>query len=86
MPHGGPEARDYYDSWVQYFAARGYQILQINFRGSSGFGREFAKAGYGEWGGLMQNDIIDATQYGASSLDPRRIWRYFQYNTFEENA
>ena len=65
MPHGGPEARDYYDydAAAQYFATHGYQVLQINFRGSSGFGREFAEAGYGEWGGLMQNDVIDATKY-----------------------
>lgn len=65
MPHGGPEARDYYDydSTVQYFASHGYQILQMNFRGSSGFGRKFAEAGYGEWGGLMQNDVIDATKH-----------------------
>ena len=65
MPHGGPEVRNYYDynSNVQYFAAQGYQVLQINFRGSSGFGRKFAEAGYGEWGGLMQNDVIDAVQY-----------------------
>jgi len=65
MPHGGPEARDYYDydSTAQYFATHGYQVLQVNFRGSSGFGRAFAEAGYGEWGGLMQNDVIDATKY-----------------------
>lgn len=65
MPHGGPEIRDYYDfnSNIQYFASQGYQVLQINFRGSSGFGRKFAEAGYGEWGGLMQIDVIDAVQY-----------------------
>ena len=64
MPHGGPERRDYYDydRTVQYFVTRGYQVLQVNFRGSSGFGREFAEAGYGQWGGLMQNDVIDAVQ------------------------
>lgn len=65
MPHGGPEIRNYYDynSNVQYFAAQGYQVLQVNFRGSSGFSRKFAEAGYGEWGGVMQNDVIDATKY-----------------------
>lgn len=59
MPHGGPEARDQltYDMWVQFLASRGYQIFQPNFRGSSGMGRDFASAGYGEWGGLMQDDI-----------------------------
>ncbi len=65
MPHGGPERRDYfvYDPQVQFFAARGYRILQINFRGSSGYGRAFAEAGYGEWGGVMQNDITDAVRF-----------------------
>lgn len=65
MPHGGPEVRDYYDydSTVQYFVTRGYQVLQLNFRGSSGYGREFAKAGYGEWGGVMHEDITDAVNY-----------------------
>ncbi len=65
MPHGGPERRDYYDydTTVQYFVTRGYQVLQVNFRGSSGFGRAFAEAGYGEWGGVMQDDVIDAVKY-----------------------
>ena len=65
MPHGGPEARDYfdYDSTIQYFATRGYRVLQMNFRGSSGYGRAFAEAGYGEWGGVMQNDVTDAVTY-----------------------
>lgn len=62
MPHGGPEARDEYgyDMIAQYFAANGYAILQPNFRGSAGYGRAFAEAGYGEWGGRMQQDIDDA--------------------------
>ena len=65
MPHGGPERRDYfdYDAIVQYFTTHGYQVLQVNFRGSSGFGRTFAEAGYGEWGGVMQNDLTDAGKY-----------------------
>lgn len=65
MPHGGPERRDDYDfsEWAQYFASRGYQVLQVNFRGSSGYGRDFAQAGYGEWGGLMQNDVTDSVRY-----------------------
>jgi dipeptidyl aminopeptidase/acylaminoacyl peptidase len=65
MPHGGPEARDYfdYDPWVQFLATRGYQVLQVNFRGSSGYGRDFAKAGYGQWGGLMQDDVTDAVKF-----------------------
>ncbi len=65
MPHGGPARRDYfdYDTTVQYFTTRGYQVLQVNFRGSSGYGRAFAEAGYGEWGGVMQNDVIDAVKH-----------------------
>lgn len=59
MPHGGPEVRDQltYDMWAQFLASRGYQVFQPNFRGSAGMGRDFAEAGYGQWGGLMQDDI-----------------------------
>ncbi len=65
MPHGGPEVRDIqgYDAWAQFLASRGYQVLQVNFRGSSGYGRAFAEAGYGQWGGLMQDDVTDAVKY-----------------------
>lgn len=65
MPHGGPEARDYYgyDYTVQYFVSRGYQVIQMNYRGSSGYGKDFAEMGYGEWGGLMQNDLTDTVKY-----------------------
>jgi len=74
MPHGGPEARDTYgyDMIAQYFAANGYAILQPNFRGSAGFGRAFAEAGYGEWGGRMQQDVDDAV---AALLDTGRADR-----------
>jgi len=59
MPHGGPEVRDQltWDMWAQFLASRGYQVFQPNFRGSAGMGRDFAEAGYGQWGGLMQDDI-----------------------------
>lgn len=62
MPHGGPEARDVYDfdPFVQALAAEGWMVLQVNFRGSSGYGRSFVKAGNKRWGDLMQNDIEDA--------------------------
>ena len=65
MPHGGPEARDYFDFdyHLQYFVSRGYQVVQMNFRGSDGFGRDFASAGYGEWGGIMQDDVIDTVKF-----------------------
>lgn len=62
MPHGGPAARDYYrfDPMAQFLASRGYRVLQPNFRGSSGYGSAFRQAGYGEWGGKMQTDMLDA--------------------------
>ncbi len=61
MPHGGPEAYDAigFDWLAQYFANRGYIVLQPNFRGSAGFGRAHQLAGDGEWGGKMQDDITD---------------------------
>jgi dienelactone hydrolase len=62
MPHGGPELRDTYDydQLVQVMAAEGWMVLQVNFRGSSGYGRAFVEAGNKRWGDLMQNDIEDA--------------------------
>jgi len=77
MPHGGPESSDHmaWDTWVQFFANRGYQVLQPNFRGSSGRGRTFAEAGYRQWGGLMQNDVTDAVEYVVAEglADPEQI-------------
>lgn len=62
MPHGGPAAYDRigFDWQAQYFASRGYLVIQPNFRGSSGYGVSFEAAGSGEWGGAMQNDLEDA--------------------------
>ncbi len=64
MPHGGPTARDYlaWDYWVQFLASRGYAVLQPNFRGSTGYGKDFRRAGYGEWGLLMQDDVSDGAR------------------------
>ncbi len=61
MPHGGPESHDRYgfDWMAQYFAARGYVVLQPQFRGSTGFGYAHNVAGEGEWGGRMQSDLDD---------------------------
>jgi dienelactone hydrolase len=77
MPHGGPHARDgwSYDDYVQVLATRGYAVLQVNFRGSTGFGYAFRDAGYGEWGRNTQHDIIDATQWAIAEglADPDRI-------------
>lgn len=77
MPHGGPSSYDRFDfDWMaQYFANRGYVVLQPNFRGSEGFGREFEDAGRGEWGGKMQDDVTDGVNalIAAKMSDPDRI-------------
>lgn len=76
-PHGGPELRDSltFDAWVQYFAARGYAVIQPNFRGSEGFGRKFAERGYGEWGRAMQDDLTDVVRHlvANGTVDPERV-------------
>ena len=66
MPHGGPWSRDTwgYDAYAQFFANRGYAVLQPNFRGSTGYGQDFLNAGNEEWGtGAMQHDITDGVRY-----------------------
>lgn len=77
MPHGGPRARDFYgfDPLVQIMANRGYAVLQVNFRGSVGYGLAFDKAGWREWGGAMQQDLIDALKWTIAEgiADPQRI-------------
>jgi dipeptidyl aminopeptidase/acylaminoacyl peptidase len=81
LPHGGPHGvRDYwqFDSGVQLLASRGYAVLQLNYRGSGGYGRDFQKDGYGEWGGKMQDDLTDATKWAISAglADKNRICIY----------
>lgn len=77
FPHGGPAARDDYDFdwWVQAMATRGYAVLQPQFRGSSGFGEAFEQAGYEQWGGRMQDDLIDGVLAlaGQGVADARRV-------------
>ena len=65
LPHGGPQARDYisYDPMVQYLANQGFRVFQPNFRGSAGYGEKFSEAGYGQWGGLMQDDVTDGVNH-----------------------
>ncbi|GAB4182856.1 MAG: S9 family peptidase [Wenzhouxiangellaceae bacterium] len=66
LPHGGPHGiRDYwrYDWEVQLLAHYGYSVLQVNYQGSGGYGELFETAGYGEWGGKMQDDVTDATHW-----------------------
>ena len=76
-PHGGPYARttDSFDPWVQYFVAKGYAVLEPNFRGSTGYGDEFMLAGYEEWGEDMQNDLDDGLAWMVSEgiADPKRV-------------
>lgn len=78
FPHGGPIAADGaegFDYWTSFFANRGYAVLQMNFRGSTGYGYDFMKAGLGQWGGQMQDDIEDATKWAIDKgiADPKRI-------------
>lgn len=76
LPHGGPSSRDYpgFDWWAQAFASRGYAVLQPNFRGSTGYGMAFQRAGNREWGRKMQSDISDGLAYLSTLgiVDPRR--------------
>ena len=64
-PHGGPYARDFkrFDWVVQMLSSQGYAVLQINFRGSTGYGKAFEAAGRKEWGQAMQDDITDGTKW-----------------------
>jgi dipeptidyl aminopeptidase/acylaminoacyl peptidase len=77
LPHGGPEARDVpeFDWLAQFFATRGYAVLQPEFRGSTGFGTAFERAGERQWGGLMQDDVTDGVKamIQQAIADPRRI-------------
>lgn len=65
LPHGGPWLRDKWEfnKTVQFLANRGYVVLQINYRGSVGYGKEFWMAGFRQWGGKMQDDIIDGVSW-----------------------
>lgn len=77
FPHGGPAARDFaeFDMWTQFFAMHGYGVLQMNFRGSTGYGLTFEKAGRQQWGKLMQDDISDGVRWliDENIADPQRI-------------
>lgn len=77
MPHGGPWSHDtlVYDYWTQWLAERGYAVLQPNFRGSTGYGEKFTKAGQGQMGFAMQDDVTDGVQWAVAEgiADPKRI-------------
>jgi dipeptidyl aminopeptidase/acylaminoacyl peptidase len=75
--HGGPWARDTwgYSGYVQWLANRGYAVLQPNFRGSTGYGKDFLNAGDRQWAGTMHTDLLDAADWAAKEgyADPKRI-------------
>ena len=69
LVHGGPWARDGYGytGTTQWLANRGYATLQVNYRGSTGFGKNFTNAGNGEWAAKMHDDLLDAVQWAVKS-------------------
>lgn len=80
-PHGGPYGPR--DSWrfnpeIQFLANRGYAVLQVNFRGSGGYGRAYEEAGYREWGLKMQDDLTDGVKWAIEQgyADPARVAIY----------
>ena len=80
LVHGGPWARDTweYNGEVQFLANRGYLVIQVNYRGSTGYGKSFMLAGDKEWGGKMHQDILDAVDYAVDQgwSDPDRVGVY----------
>jgi len=79
-PHGGPWARDVwgFNPEVQMLANRGYAVLQMNYRGSTGYGRKFWEASFKQWGKTMQDDITDGVNWLVADgiADPKRVAIY----------
>jgi dipeptidyl aminopeptidase/acylaminoacyl peptidase len=77
LVHGGPWARDRwgFNPMAQWLANRGYAVLQVNYRGSTGFGKDFLNAGNREWAGKMHDDLIDGVRWliGKKIADPKRV-------------
>ncbi|MFM9957089.1 MAG: S9 family peptidase [Phycisphaerales bacterium] len=77
LVHGGPWGRDAwgYNSQHQWLTNRGYAVLAVNFRASTGFGKNFINAGNGEWAGKMHDDLIDAVNWAVSEkiADPKKV-------------
>ncbi|MFM9079044.1 MAG: prolyl oligopeptidase family serine peptidase [Opitutaceae bacterium] len=78
IPHGGPYGPR--DTWgwneqIQFLASRGYAVLQVNYRGSGGYGLSFQRGGYREWGGKMQDDLTDGVRWCIEQgyADPARV-------------
>jgi dipeptidyl aminopeptidase/acylaminoacyl peptidase len=86
-PHGGPHVRDHwgFDEMVQFFASRGYAVLQVNYRGSTGYGWDWYEAGLQNWGTVMVDDITAATRWAIAEgiADPAHTcivgWSYGGY-------
>jgi dipeptidyl aminopeptidase/acylaminoacyl peptidase len=81
LPHGGPHGFNdnaLFDETAQLFAQYGYAVLKVNYRGSAGYGKHFMAAGFGQWGGVIQQDIADATRWAIAQgiADPHRIAIY----------
>jgi len=78
--HGGPQARDTwgFDPEAQWLANRGYLCIQVNYRGSTGYGKAFVSAGDREWGGKMHDDLLDAVAYVVDQgwADPAKVAIY----------
>ncbi len=77
VPHGGPWGRDFwgFNGWHQWLANRGYAVLAVNFRASTGFGKAFTNAGDHEWGGHVIEDQADAVKWAIATgiADPQRV-------------
>ena len=81
LVHGGPHGiRDHwgFDFEAQLFASRGFAVLQVNYRGSGGYGKDFLYSGFGRWGREMQDDVTDATRWAVAAgfADPERLCIY----------
>lgn len=81
VPHGGPHSDNdewYFDEDAQFLASRGYAVLQVNFRGSTGRGVNFIEAGYRQWGSKIQDDIVDGLKWtiAQGEVDAARVCSY----------
>jgi len=81
LPHGGPHGvvdEWFFDDDAQFLASRGYAVLQVNFRGSEGRGPDFERAGYRQWGGKVQDDLVDGLKWAISQgeVDGARVCVY----------